>query len=268
MMRRLLMVGGVAASILVGHSAASAAEQTNITSSEATRLLRNACQYLAEASFFAIKAEVWRDHVDESGQKVQFSRLLDMEIKRPDRLHVEIKSGHTDREFWFDGKALSVLDRKQNFYSSAPMSGNLDFAIDNSSAEFGIDLPLVDLALSDPYANATAKIQSARYFGKSPAMGYSCDHLAFTQENVDWQIWIDDGPQPLIRKFVITHKNEPGSPEFTGLIRSWDMNNRIADSTFAFVPPRGAVKVEMQKEVAAETGQESNKPAAPEPTGR
>jgi hypothetical protein len=193
-----------------------------------------------------------------------------MEIKRPDRLHVEIKSGHTDREFWFDGKAFSVLDRKQNLYSTAPMAGNLDSAIDHSRDEFGIDLPLIDLALSDPYSNATAKIQTARYFGKSPAMGYSCDHLAFTQDNVDWQIWIDDGPQPLIRKFVITHKNEPGSPEFTGLIRSWDMTERIADSTFAFRPPRGAVKVEMQKEVAIDNPGQSgnNKPATPEPTGR
>jgi len=35
------------------------------------------------------------------------------------------------------------------------------------------------------------------------------------------------------RKFVINHKNEPGSPEFTGLIRSWKMTDRIADSTAA-----------------------------------
>ena len=62
-------------------------------------------------------------------------------------------------------------------------------------------------------------------------LGVNCHHLAFTQENVDWQVWIQDGPQPFIRKFVITHKNEPGAPEFTALITHWDLTQRIADPT-------------------------------------
>jgi hypothetical protein len=110
----------------------------------------------------------------------------------------------------------------------------------------GIDLPLIDLAMSDPYQNATAKVQGSRYYGISPVLGVPCHHLAFTQENVDWQVWIEDGPQPLIRKFVITQKNEPGAPEFTALITRWNMTDRIADSDFVFERPKGASKIEMR----------------------
>jgi len=74
-----------------------------------------------------------------------------------------------------------------------------------------------------------------------------CHHLAFTQDNLDWQVWIEDGPQPLIRKFVITQKNEPGAPEFTALIMHWNVSDRVDDSDFAFSPPKGAAKVEMQE---------------------
>ena len=122
-----------------------------------------------------------------------------------------------------------------------------DDAVDTARDEYGIDLPLIDLAVSDPYKDATAKVQGSRYYGISPVLGVLCHHLAFTQENVDWQIWIEDGPQPLIRKFVITYKNEPGQPEFTAFITHWDITDPIADSDFVFSPPVGASKIEMRK---------------------
>jgi hypothetical protein len=57
----------------------------------------------------------------------------------------------------------------------------------------------------------------------------------------------------LIRKFVITHKNDPGQPEFTAFITHWDMTDRIADSDFVFAPPVGASKIEMRKNESNDT---------------
>jgi len=238
----VLLVCGLAA----GLSCAGAQGQTNIDE-RADRVLRAACQYLAESPQFSLNAEIWLEHVDDSGQKIQFTRSMDLRVKRPNGLHVEIQSPHTQRAFWYNGQALTELDRKRNLFSTTAISGPVDNAIDKACDEFGIDLPLVDLAVSDPYKNATAKVQKGTYFGLSAAMGFQCHHLAFTQENVDWQVWIQDGPQPFIRKFVITHKNEPGAPEFTALIKQWDLANRIASSDFVFEPPAGAIKVDMLK---------------------
>ena len=242
--------------LIMGLSGAGQA-QTNLPP-RALELLRAACQYLAETPAFSLNAEIWREHINESGEKLQFSREVDFEVKRPNRLHVRIHSPHTEREFWYEGKALTVLDGKRNLYSTTPMPGTLDAALDSARDEFGVDLPLIDLAVSDPYKDATARVQKGLYFGLSPAMGFSCHHLAFTQDNIDWQVWIQDGPQPLIRKFVITHKNEPGAPEFTALIKQWNTTDRISDSDFVFEPPRGAMKIELRKDEAG---------GAPQPTG-
>ena len=199
--------------------------------------------------------------MNENGEKLQFARAVEMEIKRPGRLHVEIHSPHSQRGFWYDGKGLTVLDRKRNVFSTTAMPATIDAALDQAHEQFGIDLPLIDLAISDPYKNATAKALTGKYLGLSVAMGYTCHHLAFTQENIDWQVWIQEGPQPLIRKFVISHKNEPGAPEFTGLIRSWNLTERISDSDFVFSAPRGAMKVEMRKdEVKPEVGANPSAP--------
>ena len=78
----------------------SAPAQTNNVAPRANEVLADACRYLAQAPFFALTAEVWREHVTDSGKKLQFTRVVNMEIKRPNRMHVEIQSPHTDRGFW------------------------------------------------------------------------------------------------------------------------------------------------------------------------
>lgn len=244
---------------MLGIGVAPAAQAPAKIDSRADEVLRAACQFLADTPSFSLTAEVWREHVNDSGEKLQFTRQVEMEVKRPGHLHMEIKSGYTDRGYWFDGKTLNIFDRKRNFFSATALHGNIDSMLDSARDQFGIDLPLVDLAFSNPYQNAVARVSSGRYLGESTAMGFACHHLAFVQDNIDWQVWIDEGPQPLIRKFVITHKNEPGAPEFTGLIRGWDLLDRISDLAFAFQPPSGAVKVELKPD-------QLNR--APSPTGR
>jgi hypothetical protein len=148
------------------------------------------------------------------------------------------------------------------------MPATVDGMLDAAHDQFGIDLPMIDFALSDPYKNAIARVQSGRYLGLETAMGYTCHHLAFTQPDIDWQVWIEEGPQPLIRKFVINHKQEPGSPEFTGLIRGWDLLGRISDSDFVFQAPRGALKVQMRKDESFTGPGNEHSATAGAPTGR
>jgi hypothetical protein len=128
---------------------------TNITP-RADQVLHNACQYLAETPIFGLSAEIWREHIVESGQRIQFSRTIRFEVRRPNRFHVEIDAPHSQRGFWYDGKALTLLDHRRNLFSTTAMPDTIDATVDAAQDQFGIDLPLIDLALSDPYHNATA----------------------------------------------------------------------------------------------------------------
>ncbi len=244
-MKRLLFIG---CGLLFGLAGCATAQeqtsQTDVISQRAERVLRSACDFLAHTRAFSLSAEIWREHVNEAGQKIQFSHSVEMDVKRPDGLRLEISSPLSARGFWYDGRTLTILDRKHNFYSTNAMPDTLD-AMAVAAHDLGIDLPLIDMAMSDPYKNATAKVEQGRYFGISPVLGVLCHHLAFTQDNVDWQVWIEDGPQPLIRKFIITYKNEPGAPEFTALITRWDVTDRVANSDFVFQRPTGATLIEM-----------------------
>ena len=74
--------------------------------------------------------------------------------------------------------------------------------------------------------------------GKAVVRGSTCSQLAFTQEDVDWQLWVDE-VVPVIRHVVITYKKLPGAPRFSATFTSWDFNLMIPDSVFAFEPPPG-----------------------------
>src|ERR1700733_7219609 len=154
-MKHLLFIG--CGLLLAAAGCATAQEQTNQSNipPRAETVLHSACDFLAHTHAFSLSAEIWREHLDEAGQKIQFSRTVEMDVKRPDGLRLEISSPLSARGFWYDGKTLTILDRKHNFYSTNAMPANLDDAVD-AAHDQGIDLPLIDLAMSDPYANATA----------------------------------------------------------------------------------------------------------------
>ena len=71
-----------------------------------------------------------------------------------------------------------------------------------------------------------------------------CDHYAFRQGNLDWQIWITTGSKPLPRKLVITNRADEARPQSVSLI-DWNLKPTFKDSVFRFTPPKGATAVEL-----------------------
>src|SRR5262249_10308015 len=51
-------------------------------------------------------------------------------------------------------------------------------------------------------------------------------------EDIDWQIWIENGPQPTPWALVITYKTQPSQPQFTAVFSDWDFAPRIDDPVF------------------------------------
>lgn len=210
---------------------------------EANEILRRMSDYMTEAQFFTVSAEVWQDVRLGSGQQVQAGRTIELQVRRPDRLHTEVRSTHRNRSLNYDGKSITLLDRAQNFYGSIPAPATLDEALDVASERFGITLPLEDIIVSNPYQGALGKVTSGILLGPVMVLGVPCEHLAFSLENVDWQIWIEEGARPVPRKIVITYKDEEGSPQYTAILSKWDFQTKLPDFLFKFDPPAGAREI-------------------------
>ena len=211
----------------------------------ADRVLRRMCDYLRSRRQFRVEVMELYDEVRPSGQKVQYSRHRRVAVRRPNRVYSDAVGDTASRRFWYDGQTVTLLDRQQNLYGQTKAARDIDTTLDGISRTYGISLPLMDLLFRDPYAALTEKVATGAYMGVHHVEGSPAHHLAFTQETVDWQIWVDVGSRPLPRKVVIAYKRLPSQPQFQANLSRWDVNTRLSDSTFRFRPPKGAAKIEV-----------------------
>jgi hypothetical protein len=144
----------------------------------------------------------------------------------------------------FDGKQISLFVPERNIYATAPVGPTLDATVDEVRDKLNIDIPGADLLVSDPYHSLIDGIQTGRYVGREPIGGMMTHHLAFTKKDVDFQIWIKEGPEPLPVRYVITSKGMPSQPQFTLELHGWQPNAPLERSTFSFTPPPGARRIQ------------------------
>jgi len=245
------LVGLVAVSAPAADVKPPAADGKPAIDPQADELLRRMGDYLGQAQSFSVNAEVWDDIQVSSGQMIQAGRTIELQVRRPNLLHAEVRSTRRNHGLYYDGKSITLLNRVENFYGSIPAPGTLDEALDAACERFGITMPLEDLIVSDPYQNAIHKAVSGTDLGPVTVLGVPCEHLAFSLGMVDWQIWIEDGARPVPRKIVITYRDEAGAPQYTAIFSQWDFETKLPDFLFNFEPPSGAAKISVA-EIKAE----------------
>ena len=80
--------------------------------------------------------------------------------------------------------------------------------------------------------------------GRGVIDGVECEHLAFRNQDVDWQLWVQVGTKPIPCKYVITSKAVGMAPQYTLVIRDWKTDVPVDQTAFTFKPAEGATKVE------------------------
>jgi hypothetical protein len=213
---------------------------------QAARLLRQMGAYIGSAEQFTFHADITFDQVLPSGQKLQFSAAEDVALQRPNRLYVEWTGDLGDRQFWYDGTSITLYDPATPFYATAAAPPELDTMLDKLVSQVDFAPPLADFLYRDPYASVRGKLLYGLDLGLNDVNGVSCHALAFVEKDIDWQIWIQDGPQLIPCKLVITYKTRPAQPQFSAVFSDWDFAPRIAAPVFTPVLPSGTSKVEFQ----------------------
>ena len=112
--------------------------------------------------------------------------------------------------------------------------------------EYDITFQLADLLYEDPYGVFTEYVERGMDLGEAELDGRSCRHLAFRQESIDWQIWVENSDTPLPRKIIITEKWITGQPQFTAILSNWDVSPDLQDRIFIFDPPKGLLKIDIR----------------------
>ncbi len=218
--------------------------QSNGIDPRAEKILKQMSDYLSGRQQFSVKAESTLEVVLTSGQKLQFDSPATLTLARPNRMLASRKGDIVNQEFFYDGRTLTLYNPKENLYATTAAPATLDEMLDFAREKLDIIAPASELL----YKNAADKMLKATssgfVVGPSVVAGVKTTHLAFRGDEVDWQIWIEQGDKPLPRKFVLTSKKVTGEPEFIVFIRNWDLAPKVTDREFTFTPPKGARKIE------------------------
>jgi hypothetical protein len=205
----------------------------------ADQVLRQMSEYLSGLPHFRVEALVSEDVEIESGQLVVTGLNLDMVVRRPDRLWVDLSGDDGHRRLQYDGETVRLIDYTMGTVARAPAQEDIQTTVEYLIDNLGIVVPLAELAFDDPYAAGIANVETATYLGTRLVEGVEHHHLALTQETIDWEIWIANTGRPLPRKLLIRYKQEAGSPQFTAIISQWDLSSGAPDALFSAEAPVG-----------------------------
>jgi hypothetical protein len=217
------------------------------------QVLRQMCDYLNSLKEFSFKGEVTDDRTYAAGDKLQFAFGLEGYVKRPDRIRLNAKGDLQNKEFFYDGKAITIYDTVKKAYATAAMPSTIDEALAKASSDYGIRLIVADLGKTNLFEQITKGVEDEVYVGEGTVFGVKCQHVAFDNGKVVGQFWVEASDKPMLRKVVLTYKDVDFSPQWTLYLTEWNVSPQLADNLFAFSPPEGAKKIDFMAIKETET---------------
>jgi hypothetical protein len=220
-------------------SSASAAD-------DAPQILKAMSDYMASQKTISLTFDSDIEVITPEVEKVQFASSGKMLLSRPDKLRVSRTGGYADVDIVFDGKTITALGKNINAFTQMEAGGSIDQLIGKLRDLNILSAPGADFLGTHVFEDLMDGVISAKHIGLGVIDGVECEHLAFRDRDVDWQIWIEVGARPIPRKYVITSKGVGAAPQYTLRIKDWKTDAPIAADVFALTPPAGASKVALE----------------------
>ena len=226
-------------------------------SQDAKALLMRMADLLAKTKAFSVKMSARYDVVQDSGQKIKFGAVRQVLIDRPNHLRVELERSDGEKfTIYFNGKDLIFFSPKENVFTKVEKQGSVDDMLRYVVQDLQTPIPLSLLlatSIKEELGKRTAEVD---YVEQTNIEGKPADHVAGRMADVDFQVWLTQGEQPLPLRVVITYKTDAGEPQFSANLSDWNLAPKIEDGAFAFSPPAGAEAIPLMVRVPAAAAQQ------------
>lgn len=227
------------ASLLLMNATESPPEAAKVDPA-AVKILQRMTDYVSKLQQFSVHTENTLEDVLDSGQRIDFDVAANVIVRRPNKLRAERIGERINQAFYYDGKSLTLYRPSEGVYATQQAPGSIEELLDYVREELGLDIPVSDLVYRNAFAILMQDVHSAVVVGKAVIGGITCDHLAFSRPDVDFQVWVADGNDPLPCKYVVTDTSTPELISTVSVMSNWNLTPGPADADFKFMPPEGA----------------------------
>lgn len=211
---------------------------------EAGRILCEMANVIAKAPAMSVTIRSGYDAIQEDGQRIEFGEKRRITLQRPDRIRVDVQRSDGDKgQILFDGKTITAFRAEDNVFARVEKNGTIDEILVFMVKDLQMTLPLARMFLTNFPQSLEKQVTSISYVEEDFLFDVPTDHVAARSAEVDLQVWITQGEQPLPRRVVITYKNAEGEPQFWAELSEWNLSPTIAGDTFSFTPPSGAEQI-------------------------
>ncbi len=144
----------------------------------------------------------------------------------------------------FDGKEITIFKPDDNVYTQIEKPGTVDDFLVYLVRDLQVPLPLARMLHTGFPQQIEKKATAISFVEEDTLFDVVTDHLAIRSEDVDMQLWVAQGDEPLPRRIIVlTYKNAPGQPQFRGDFTEWSLAPKIAADSFTFTPPADAEQI-------------------------
>jgi len=215
---------------------------------EADKVLRAMSEQLVRCKSFRVDVDIVSSYKlpGDSGEEAASYRVG---MERPNRFAAWLTSGQ-GATLVCDGKDLYVYwDRLAAYKVEGAPPTVRELHLDDKTVGDGSLLGLLGmLVTSDPYVGIMGGVRETRYLGVEEIDGDACSRVHGSQDDMEWDIWIQSGEQAVIRKLDIDlTKGRPVDGYEGGVTATfdgWGLDRDLPAAAFTFVAPEGAVKVD------------------------
>src|SRR5262245_32095587 len=213
---------------------------------DALSALERMGEHLKTLKQFTRAAATTSEDVVDFDEKVTIGGNITYRVKIPDRLNLTAKTDKREREYFYDGKTVTVYAPTLKYYSVFPASDTIAKTIEEAESTYGVEVPLADLFyLGTKGSKADASnIVSAFDVSDTKIDRIVCAHYAYRTATANFQVWIPKEGDPLPCKIVRDIPEDPARPQYTAVL-TWKPNENFAEDEFTFTPPEDAKKIEM-----------------------
>lgn len=210
-------------------------------SAKGDALLREMSKNMAAVNTFAYTVDERRQIPGGSQGEKKMTRQVT--VRRPNALAFTGKGDRGETAGWYDGKQLTLVSHRDKVWARGPMPPTLDEALDFLSNEYDVQMPTADLLYSSPYDAFMTKDTTGGWVDTQKIGDRSCEHLAYRQPVVDWELWLSTD-RSLPCQLKVTYKQIPGTPS-TLITYHGIENPQVTDDTFKPKVPDGYHRIKI-----------------------
>jgi hypothetical protein len=241
---RIAKLAGPLAAIYVFGTALAQQSQNPDIDPLALRVLQATADTLKNAQTFSFRAVVAKERLGTNDQIITMFNEQTVTVARPDRLHVDVKSEFQNVSLYYNRGQAALFDPQKKLYTTLTVAKTLDQSMD-ALEKRDVFLPMSPILRSDPYRVLSDGLKSGAVIGRAEFGGKTYHHVAFTESDAEWQLWVQGGPHPTLRRTQIVYKNLPREPRVTIDYFNWNLNAKADDSLFTFTKPQDAKKIDI-----------------------